>query len=214
MIKPLKRDRLVSCRRAMSETEINTQKIVEMCERLRRNEVRDPDHMANVDKYGLISLLCPQVDAKVIKAAKSNASRLKPGNLMFHLVSLVPRLFLESLFLDAKRDEHGVDWFKSRQLKTRLESVNEELEDLYEEVENLKAGKGYISYKEHALEVEDYRRQVKALQRENDALSQKMREREAFLQEKLSCQSRRHAKAVAELHSVIIKSAESESEDD
>ena len=54
----------------------------------------------------------------------------------------------------------------------------------------------------------------KALQRENDALSQKMREREAFLQEKMSYQSRRHAKTVADLHSSITKSAEPESEDD
>ena len=52
-------------------------------------------------------------------------------------------------------------------------------------------------------------------QRENDALSQKMREREAFLQEKLAFRSKRHQEIVAQLHSSIIKSEiHHESDDD
>ena len=133
---------------------------------------------------------------------------------MFHLVNLVPRLFLESLFLDAKQDEKHVSWFKTRHLAGRLNEYEEEIDDLYGEVADLKEGKGYMSIKEHKRELEDHKRQVKALQRENDRLEQKLRERDAFYQEKLKCQSKRHEKAEAGLYDALDKMASKQSDPD
>ena len=132
------------------------------------------DLLAPNEVYTLIQLLCPKCDANVIKNAKRNHSSKKANNILFHLVRAVPRLFIASLhYTEQERDDEPSFRFRSRYrtFHDRIKEHQEELEQLYEEMENVKEGKGMMNKSEHDDEIKELKRKHRD---EMDAIKRKM----------------------------------------
>ena len=132
------------------------------------------DLLAPNEVYTLIQLLCPKCDPKVIQNAKRNHSSKKANNILFHLVRAVPRLFIASLhYTEQERDDEPSFRFRSRYrtFHDRIKEHQEELEELYEEMENVKEGKGLMNKSDHDDEITELKRKHRD---EMDAIKRKM----------------------------------------
>ena len=132
------------------------------------------DLLAPNEVYTLIQLLCPKCDPKVIQNAKRNHSSKKANNILFHLVRAVPRLFIASLhYTEQEKDGEPSFRFRSRHrtFHDRIKEHQEELEELYEEMENVKEGKGMMNKSEHDDEIKELKQQHRD---EMDAMKRKL----------------------------------------
>ena len=132
------------------------------------------DLLAPNEVYTLIQLLCPKCDPKVIQNAKRNHSSKKANNILFHLVRAVPRLFLASLhYTEQERDDEPRFRFRSRHttFHDRIKEHLEELQQAYEEVEDVKEGKGMMNKSVHVDEIKELKRKHRD---EMDAIKRKM----------------------------------------
>ena len=132
------------------------------------------DLLAPNEVYTLIQLLCPKCPPKVIKNAKRNHSSKKANNILFHLVRALPRLFIASLhYTEKERDEEPRFRFRSRYrtFHDRIKEHQEELEQLYEEMENVKEGKGLMNKSEHLDEITELKQKHRD---EMDAIKRKL----------------------------------------
>ena len=132
------------------------------------------DLLAPNEVYTLIQLLCPKCDPKVIQNAKRNHSSKKANNILFHLVRAVPRLFIASLhYTEQERDDEPSFRFRSRYrtFHDRIKEHTEELEELYEEMENVKEGKGLMNKSDHVDEITELKQKHRD---EMDAIKRKM----------------------------------------
>ena len=132
------------------------------------------DMLAPGDVYTLIQLLCPKCPAKVIKNAKRNHSSKKADNILFHLVRALPRVFIASLhYTEKERDDEPRFRFRTRH-RTFLDRIKEhtkELEELYEEIEDVKEGKGMMDKSEHDDEIKELKQKHRD---EMDAIKRKL----------------------------------------
>ena len=132
------------------------------------------DLLAPNEVYTLIQLLCPKCPPKVIKNAKKNHSSKKADNILFHLVRAVPRLFIASLHYTEKEREGEPSFrFRSRHrtFHDRIKEHTDELEELYEEMEDVKEGKGMIDKSEHDEEIKELKQKHRD---EMDAIKRKL----------------------------------------
>ena len=132
------------------------------------------DMLAPGDVYTLIQLLCPKCPPKVIQNAKRNHSTKKENNILYHLVRAVPRLFIASLhYTEKERDDEPRFRFRTRH-RTFLDRIKEhtkELEELYDEIEDVKEGKGMMEKSEHDEEIKELKQKHRD---EMDAMKRKL----------------------------------------
>ena len=76
-------------------------------------------------KYELIRLLLPDCPRQVIANAKKNQSSLKPTNLQFHLLKLVPQLFIAAL--------HYRNYDRAQHTEDMMEQFSKARQQLYKE---------------------------------------------------------------------------------
>ena len=99
-----------------------------------------------------------KVNPKVIQNAKRNHSTKKENNILFHLVRALPRIFIASLHYTEQEREGEPScrlWTRHRTFLDRIKEHTKELEDLYEEIEDVKEGKGMMDKSEHDEEIKE-----------------------------------------------------------
>ena len=142
-------------------------------QRIYDEELRS-DMLGAGDIYTLIQLLFPKCPPKVIQNAKRNHSTKKENNILYHLVRAVPRLFIASLhYTEKERDDEPRFRFRTRH-RTFLDRIKEhtkELEELYEEMEDVKEGKGMMNKSEHDEEIKELKQKHRD---EMDAMKRKL----------------------------------------
>ena len=132
------------------------------------------DLLAPNEVYTLIQLLCPKCPPKVIKNAKKNHSSKKADNILFHLVRALPRIFIASLhYTEKEREDEPRFRFRSRYrtFHDRIKEHTDELQELYEEMEDVKEGKGMMNKSEHDEEIKELKQKHRD---EMDAMKRKL----------------------------------------
>jgi len=153
---------------------IDTEKAVSLIKKIRKQEIFDADDLNTTDKFLLISLLCPQVEKKVINSSKSNYGKLKEGSLGKELPNAICGVFLESLWWEVygtysqqylteqsetTRFNASVRKRFRRYLKTMWEK-GDELVEREEELEERMSQKGLIRKDLHEEQVEALTKQI------------------------------------------------------
>ena len=124
------------------------------------------DMLAPKMKYDLLRLLLPSCPHKVITNAKKNQSNLKDTNLQYHLLKLVPRLFIAALhYRNYDRAQAEGDLMEKKVMKVfdnrfqwMIECHLKERDTLYEQIMDLETGKGYVLEADHYREIKELKR--------------------------------------------------------
>lgn len=123
-------------------------------------------------RFELLRLLLPSCPKKTLASAKKNYSGYKDTNIIYHLLKVVPQLFIASLhYSDYGRYgmTHNLDKLPPHTERhlyhTRLEKVIglhlEERDELHKQIENLEEGKGYMLESEHIREIKELKEKHK-----------------------------------------------------
>ena len=98
----------------------------------------------------------------------------KADNILFHLVRAVPRIFIASLhYTEKEREDEPRFRFRSRYrtFHDRIKEHTDELQELYEEMEDVKEGKGMMNKSEHDEEIKELKQKHRD---EMDAIKRKL----------------------------------------
>ena len=146
----------------------------ELHEIIRRiyDEKLTEEMMAPKLRYDLIRLLLPNVKKEIIANAKKNKSNLKETNLQYHLIQLVPALFIASLHYrenervsypttemmappHLRRDREMCDYRFQAMILESLAKIDR----LEYQIEDLEEGKGYMLEAEHRRVMKELKQQ-------------------------------------------------------
>ena len=149
-----------------------------------------------VDKYRIMSLFIPREHLSVVQNARKNNSSLKKDNMTYLLGEALVKLFISVCKMNTNPlQEHETRTIVSSGAFRRLiGGTLEEMEELYDEVENLKSKnlRGYIKEEEHMKEVDEFIDVGKKLLEENKKLRNKLDEQEKYYKDKLKSRSKRY----------------------
>lgn len=149
-----------------------------------------------VDKYRIMSLFIPREHLSVVKNARKNNSSLKKDNMTYLLGEALVKLFISVCKMNTNPlQEHERRSIVSAGAFRRLiEGTLEEMEELYDEVENLKSKnlRGYIKEEEHMKQVDECIVMGQKLLEENKKLKNKLEEQEKYYKDKLKARSKRY----------------------
>ena len=146
-------------------------------------------------RYDLIRLLLPSCPKKVIANAKKNQSSLKETNLQYHLLKLVPQLFIASLhYRNYDRAQQTTNMMEACGGHNRLLYKNRfehliarhlnDRDELFEQIQDLEQGKGYMLESEHRREMKELIKQHREELEEENYQVAKKKEKEKFVFEK------------------------------
>eukprot|EP01045_Picozoa_sp_COSAG04_P007578 COSAG04_NODE_399_length_14959_cov_28.238730_7_plen_226_part_00 len=157
--------------------------------RIQSSNVTCVDYMAQIDRYKLIGMLCPKMDQKVIKHARSNHSKLREGLLTWHMVEMLPRLFLAGLGAHTV-DRHEDYRFRMRSLKHLLKDWMEERDELETQLEEARDDSGYMTKDEIKDMKQEHRQEVRTLKEQIQTQAQHIK----WLEEKQESAAKRSTK--------------------
>jgi ElaB/YqjD/DUF883 family membrane-anchored ribosome-binding protein len=148
------------------------------------------------------------MDKKVIRNARSNHSKLKDTNLTWHMLEMLPRLFLAGLG-DPTVDKNNDYRFSLRSLKNLMQGWFDDLDELQDQLEEAMDG-GYMTKDEIKEMKQDHKQQLRTLREQKN----KMESRILFLEEKVSGAGKRYVDQrqhfEKQLHTAYQKIAEAE----
>jgi hypothetical protein len=111
--------------------------------------------MKKVDVFRLVKLLRPTMDDKVLNNARSNHSKLSKDNITYHLLEIIPKLFIAALHID---DDVVLDPHKTvREQKygnIRQRHLDSYLDDYLDDISILE--KQVEDYQENVVSMKDY----------------------------------------------------------
>ena len=164
-------------------------------------EVNDYDNLKikTIDKYRMISLFVPQeYRDKVMKSTKNYKSLCK-DNMSYLTIEAFVRLFISICKINTQPlTEYEIQSkVSSGAFRRLIEGTQEEIQELNEEIENLKSKnlKGYISTLDHLQELGKMAVEVRemAYKEMEDKYEKKLQEQEKYYKEKISKQIKRHS---------------------
>ena len=164
-------------------------------------EVNDYDNLKikTIDKYRIISLFVPQEYRDKVMKSQKNYKSLCKDNMSYLSIEAFVRLFISICKINKQplTEYELQSKLSSGAFRRLIEGTTEEIEELNEEIDNLKSKnlKGYISISEHndalgkmAEEVRDM-----AYKEMEDKYENKLQEQEKYYKEKISKQVKRHS---------------------
>ena len=170
----------------------------ELHEIIRRiyDEKLTEEMMAPKLRYDLIRLLLPNVKKEIIANAKKNKSNLKETNLQYHLIQLVPALFIASLhYRENERAGMTTEMMAPPQLRRQREMCDyrfqamileslAKIDRLEYQIEDLEEGKGYMLESEHRRVMKELKQQHREELEEETYRATKKSSNESFEFEK------------------------------
>ena len=176
-------------------------------------EVNDYDNLKikTIDKYRIISLFVPPESRdKVMKSVK-NYKTLTTSNMSYLTIEAFVRLFISICKINTQplTENERNSKVSSGAFRRLIETTTEEIDELNEEVENLKSKtlKGYVSWEHHCNELSKWAEEVRELayKEMEDKYENKLKEQEKYYKEKLEGQSRRYSEGNKYLNTELDK---------
>ena len=146
-----------------------------------------------IDKYRIISLFVPpELREKVMKSQKNYKSLCK-DNMSYLTIEAFVRLFISICKINKQplTEYELQSKLSSGAFRRLIEGTTEEIEELNEEIDNLK---GYISTQSHQDSLGKMAEEVRdmAYKEMEDKYEKKLQEQEKYYKEKISKQIKRH----------------------
>jgi len=163
----------------------------EVVENIKMKNIQSPDELGVVNKWDILMLLIPGLTKDKVKTQKKNYARLKTDNLLFLCIDTICKLFLDMVFLDA-RPLMPEDRISLRSFKHMIKMKVNEVEELEEEIENLKEKNGYILEEDHNNEIKTLKKDFKFKEEEYIRQIRKLEDNDKFLRDKMKRQDEIH----------------------
>ena len=160
-------------------------KCSKMINTIGRKKVQSPDELTITDKWDILMLLVPELTKEKVKIQKKNYARLKTDNLLYMCIDTICRMFLDMVYLDS-RPEMPNDRVGLRSFKHLIRNKIDEIEELEDELEKVKEGKGMIKLEEHNSEMDSLRNQIKIQGETIENLEFKLKEQRKFFEDKMN----------------------------
>ena len=163
----------------------------EVVENIKEKNIQTPDELAVINKWDILMLLVPDLTKEKVKIQKKNYARLKTDNLLYMCIDTICRMFLDMVYLES-RPEMPDDRVGLRSFKHLIRNKIDEIEELQDELEKVKEGKGMIAIEEHNSEMDSLRKQIKIQGETIKNLEFKIKEDKKFYKEREHIQEQVH----------------------
>jgi len=170
---------------------MNIMSLNEVVENIKEKNIQTPDELAVINKWDILMLLVPDLTKEKVKIQKKNYARLKTDNLLYMCIDTICRMFLAMVYLES-RPEMPNDRVGLRSFKFLIKNKIDEIEELEEELEKVKEGKGMIAVEEHNNEMNSLRKQIKNQSENIEDLEFKLKEQRKFFEDKMNKQDEIH----------------------
>ena len=127
-----------------------------------------------------------------VKNQKKNYSKLKSDSMLYLCIDTICRMFLAMVYLES-RPEMPNDRVGLRSFKHLVKGKIDEMEELEDELEKVKEGKGMIAIEEHNSEMDSLRKQIKIQGGTIGDLEFKLNEQRKFFEDKMKKQDEVHS---------------------
>ncbi len=164
----------------------------QVLENIKEKNIQCPDELAVVNKWDILMLLVPGLTKQKVTVQKKNYARLKTDNMLYLCIDTICRMFLAMVYLES-RPEMPNDRVGLRSFKHLVKGKIDEMEELEDELEKVKEGKGMIAIEEHNSEMDSLRKQVKIQAETIETLEFKLSEQRKFFEDKMKKQDEVHS---------------------
>jgi len=162
-----------------------------MVENIKGKNIQTPDELSVINKWDILMLLVPNLTNEKVKNQKKNYAKLKNDSMLYMCIDTICRMFLAMVYLDS-RPEMPNDRVGLRSFKFLIKNKLEEIEELEDELEKVKEGKGMIRLEEHNSEMDSLRNQIKIQGETIENLEFKLKEQRKFFEDKMNKQDEIH----------------------
>ena len=156
----------------------------EVVENIKVKSVKLPDELSAINKWDILMLLVPGLTKDKATNQRKNYGRLKPDSMLFLCIDTICRLFLDMIYLDS-RPEMPNDRISLRSFKHMIRMKVDELDELENELEKVKEGKGYILEEEHDKEIKTLKKEFKFQKEEYERQIRKLEDNDTFLRDRI-----------------------------
>ena len=163
----------------------------ELLETIKVKNIQTPDELSVINKWDILMLLVPNLTKEKVKNQKKNYSKLKNDSMLYLCIDTIVRMFLDIVYLES-RPEMPNDRIGLRSYKHLIRNKIDELEELEDELEKVKEGKGMIKLEEHNSEMDSLRNQIKIQGETIENLEFKLKEQRKFFEDKMNKQDEIH----------------------
>ena len=158
-------------------------KCIQMIQTIARKKVRVPEELGITDRWDIMRVLIPGLTKEKVKNQKKNYAKLSPDSMLFLCIDTIVRIFIDIIYLES-RPEMPDDRIGIRSFKYLIRNKLEEIEELENELEKVKEGKGMISEEDHNEEVKEFKKIIKEKDNEIQRLENKIISERKFAKEK------------------------------
>jgi len=155
----------------------------EVVEIIKGKNIQTPDELAVINKWDILMLLVPDLTKEKIKIQKKNYARLKTDNMLYMCIDTICRMFIDMVYLES-RPEMPNDRVGIRSFKFLIRNKLDEIEELQDELEKVKEGKGMIAIEEHNSIVKELNKKIKDKDNDIEKLEAKIKSKIEFAKEK------------------------------
>ena len=166
-------------------------KCSKMINTIGRKKVQSPDELTITDKWDILMLLVPDLTKEKVKTQKKNYARLGSNSMLYLCINTIVRMFIDIVYLES-RPEMPNDRIGLRSFKHLIRNKIDEIEELQDELEKVKEGKGMIAIEEHNSEMDSLRKQIKIQGETIEDLEFKLKEQRKFFEDKMKKQDEIH----------------------
>jgi len=170
---------------------MNIMSLSEVVDNINEKNIQTPDELSAINKWDILMLLVPNLTKEKVKNQKKNYSKLKTDSMLYLCIDTICRMFLAMVYLES-RPEMPNDRVGLRSFKHLIRNKIDEIEELEEELEKVKEGKGMIPIEEHNNEMNSLRKQIKIQSENIEDLEFKLKEQRKFFEDKMNKQDEIH----------------------
>ena len=163
----------------------------DVIEKINDMNFQTPDEMNAVLKWDILMLLIPGLTKEKVKTQKKNYGRLKADSMLALCINTIVRMFLSMIYLDS-RPEMPNDRVGLRSFKYLIKNKLDEMEELEDELEKVKEGKGMIDEEYHNSQINELINQIKIQKDHIEKLEFKLKEDRKFMEDKMKRQEEVH----------------------
>ena len=155
----------------------------DMVENIKVKNIQTPDELSVINKWDILMLLVPNLTKEKVKNQKKNYAKLNNDSMLYMCIDTICRMFLDMVYLDS-RPEMPNDRVGLRSFKHLIRNKISEIEELEDELEKVKEGKGMIKLEEHNSIVKELNKKINDKDNELQRLENKLISERKFAKDK------------------------------
>lgn len=158
-------------------------KCSKMIHTIGRKKVQAPDELTITDKWDILMLLVPELTKEKVKNQKKNYAKLGTNSMLYLCIDTIVRMFIDIVYLES-RPEMPNDRIGLRSFKHLIRNKISEIEELEDELEKVKEGKGMIKLEEHNSIVKELNKKINDKDNEIQRVENKLISERKFAKDK------------------------------